>query len=37
MFGYTFNFIVAQVTPHSIVKVGKNTEVVVKSEPISES
>ncbi|MEM3020608.1 MAG: CDC48 family AAA ATPase [Candidatus Micrarchaeaceae archaeon] len=37
MFGYTFNFIVAQVTPHSIVKVGKNTEVVVRSEPISES
>jgi transitional endoplasmic reticulum ATPase len=37
MFGYTFNFIVTQVTPHGIVKVTKDTEVLVKNEPISES
>ncbi|MGC8478879.1 MAG: CDC48 family AAA ATPase [Candidatus Micrarchaeia archaeon] len=37
MFGYMFSFIVAQVTPHGIVKVTKNTEMVVKTEPIPES
>ncbi len=37
MFGYTFNFIVAQTTPHGIVKVTKATEVIVKTEPVSES
>ena len=37
MFGYVFNFIVAQVSPHGIVKITKDTEVVVKTEPVSES
>ena len=37
MFGYVFNFVVAQVTPHGVVKVTSNTEVVVKTEPVSES
>ena len=37
MFGYVFNFIVAQVTPHGVVRVTRSTEVVVKSEPVSES
>ena len=37
MFGYMFNFIVSQVTPHGIVRVTRNTEVVVKNEPVSES
>jgi transitional endoplasmic reticulum ATPase len=37
MFGYVFNFIVAQTTPHGVVRVGRSTEVVVRSEPISES
>jgi transitional endoplasmic reticulum ATPase len=37
MFGYVFNFIVSQVTPHRVVKVTKNTEVIVKSEPVSDS
>ncbi len=37
MFGYNFNFIVAQIVPHGIVKVTKNTDVVVKNEPVSES
>ena len=37
MFGYVFNFIVAQVTPHGTVKVTKDTEVIVKTEPVSES
>ena len=37
MFGYVFNFIVAQTSPHGVVRVGRRTEVVVRSEPISES
>ncbi len=37
MFGYAFNFIVSQVTPHGIVKITKKTEVTIRSEPISES
>jgi transitional endoplasmic reticulum ATPase len=37
MFGYMFSFIVAQVVPHGIVKITKNTEMIVKTEPISES
>ena len=37
MFGYVFNFVVAQVTPHGVVKVTQNTEVTVKNEPVSES
>ncbi len=37
MFGYVFNFIVAQVTPHGVVRATSNTEVVVKTEPVSES
>ena len=37
MFGYGFNFVVAQTSPHKIVRVTKKTEVVVKSEPVSDS
>ncbi len=37
MFGYVFNFIVAQTSPHGTVRVSRRTEVVVRSEPISES
>lgn len=37
MFGYSFNFVVAQVTPHKIVRVTKKTEVTVKAEPVSDS
>ncbi len=37
MFGYVFNFIVTQVAPHGVVKVAKETDLVVKSEPVSES
>ncbi len=37
MFGYVFNFVVAQVLPHKVVRVTKNTEVVVKPEPVSDS
>jgi transitional endoplasmic reticulum ATPase len=37
MVGYAFNFIVVQVVPHGVVRVTKETEVVVKSEPVSES
>ncbi len=37
MFGYVFNFIVTQITPHGTVKITKSTEVVVKNEPMSES
>ncbi len=37
MFGYVFNFVVAQVTPHGVVKVTQSTEVMVKNEPVSES
>ncbi len=37
MFGYVFNFIVTQVSPHGVVKVTKETDVVIKNEPVSES
>lgn len=37
MFGYVFNFVVAQVTPHGVVRVTKETDMVVRTEPISES
>ncbi len=37
MFGYVFNFVVAQVVPHGVVRVTQNTEVSVKNEPVSES
>ena len=37
MFGYAFNFVVAQVSPHGVVKVTQSTEVMVKNEPVSES
>jgi len=37
MFGYAFTFIVVQVAPHGIVKVGRSTEVLIKNEPVSES
>ncbi len=37
MFGYVFNFVVVQVAPHGVVRVAKDTEVIVKSEPVSES
>ena len=37
MFGYVFNFIVVQVVPHGVVRVTKETEVLVKTEPVSES
>lgn len=37
MFGYVFNFVVVQVSPHGVVRVAKDTEVTVKNEPVSES
>ena len=37
MFGIVFNFLVVQVTPHGIVRVTKDTNFVVKEEPVSES
>ncbi len=37
MFGYAFSFIVVQVTPHGVARVGRDTEVIVKNEPVSES
>ncbi len=37
MFGYQFNFIVTQVTPHGVVRVTKDTDIIIKSEPVSES
>ncbi|MGI0100459.1 MAG: CDC48 family AAA ATPase [Candidatus Micrarchaeaceae archaeon] len=37
MFGYAFNFIVTQVNPHGVVRVTKDTEVLIKNEPVSES
>ncbi len=37
MFGYVFAFVVAQVTPHGVVRVGRNTEVIVRTEPVSDS
>ncbi len=36
MFGYVFYFIVAQISPHGVVKVSHSTDVIVKSEPVSE-
>ena len=37
MFGLVFNFLVVQVVPHGIVRVGIDTNLVVKDEPVSES
>lgn len=37
MFRYVFKFVVAQVAPHGVVRVTNNTEVIVRSEPVSES
>ena len=37
MFGLVFSFIVVQVMPHGIVKVSRETQLVVKDEPVSES
>ncbi|MDE1851236.1 MAG: CDC48 family AAA ATPase [Candidatus Micrarchaeota archaeon] len=37
MFGLIFNFLVIQVLPHGITKVSRDTKVVVKEEPVSES
>ncbi len=37
MFGLVFNFLVVQVVPHGIVRVGTGTHLVVKDEPVSES
>jgi len=37
MFGIVFNFLVVQVVPHGIVRVTKDTEFIVKEEPVSES
>ncbi|MDE1857392.1 MAG: CDC48 family AAA ATPase [Candidatus Micrarchaeota archaeon] len=37
IFGVIFNFVVAQITPHGVVKVGKETELIVKKEPVSDS
>ncbi|MGC8662280.1 MAG: CDC48 family AAA ATPase [Candidatus Micrarchaeia archaeon] len=37
MFGIVFNFLVVQVAPHGIVKITKDTDFIVKEEPVSES
>ena len=37
MFGIVFNFLVVQVVPHGIVRVTKETDFIVKEEPVSES
>ncbi len=37
MFGIVFNFIVIQIMPHGIVRVTKNTNFIVKEEPVPES
>ncbi len=37
MFGLVFNFLVVQAVPHGIVRVTKDTNLVVKEEPVSES
>ncbi len=37
MFGLVFNFLVVQVIPHGIVKIGNKTNLIVKDEPVSES
>ncbi len=36
MFSYVFYFVVSQTTPHGVVMVTENTEVIVKTEPVSE-
>jgi transitional endoplasmic reticulum ATPase len=37
MFGIVFNFIVVQVSPHGIVKITKDTNFLIKEEPVSET
>jgi transitional endoplasmic reticulum ATPase len=37
MFGIVFNFVVVQVVPHGIVRVGSATNFVVRNEPVPES
>jgi transitional endoplasmic reticulum ATPase len=37
MFGLVFNFLVVQVVPHGVVKISKDTNFIVKEEPVSES
>jgi transitional endoplasmic reticulum ATPase len=37
MFGLVFNFLVVQVVPHGVVRVTKDTNVIVKEEPVSDS
>jgi len=37
MFGLVFNFLVVTVAPHGIARITKNTNFVVKEEPVSES
>ncbi|MGC8652349.1 MAG: CDC48 family AAA ATPase [Candidatus Micrarchaeia archaeon] len=37
MFGFAFNFVVVQVVPHGVVRVTRGTEVVVKTEPVSDT
>jgi len=37
MFGYVFNFIAVQIVPHGVVKLSKTTELIIKTEPVSES
>ncbi len=37
MFGLVFYFIVVQVSPHGVVKITKDTTLIVKEEPVSES
>ena len=37
MFGIVFNFVVIQVLPHGIVRVGSATNFVVRNEPVPES
>lgn len=36
MFSYVFYFVVSQTTPHGVVMVTDSTEVIVKTEPVSE-
>ena len=37
MFRYVFKFVVAQVNPRGVVRVTRNTEIIIKGEPVSES
>lgn len=37
MFGLVFNFIVVQVSPHGVVRITRETNLIVKEEPVSES